>query len=422
MKKILSIIAILLFGAYVNVYAATATVAVTPSSVKAGENYTVTINLRAAAWNVHAVASGSTESCVIDEASQTNDAEPTNKSFTATCKATTAGTITVTLTGDVTDENGIVKLSETKTITVTAGENPIVTTYTVTFDSNGGSAVASQTVNKDAKATTPTNPTKSGYTFKEWQLNGQAYDFNTPVTSNITLKAVWIDDDPDVTKYTVTFNSDGGSAVNSQTVNENAKATKPANPTKSGYTFKEWQLNGKTYDFSTPVTGNITLKAVWTKNSSGGKNTIKIVVPLKGDDVIKGTPNEETGEIVNKYPVYVTQTGEDEIKSISITIGNKASTVKGNTCEGVSPYEAKTDGDKCTFELPTGQTGKTGKKVLVGYVVVTLSADTEKPFDVINKKVNGAKTGAAFNTLAVVLGLVSVGAISMYVAKKRRMI
>ena len=66
-----------------------------------------------------------------------------------------------------------------------------VTNYTVTFNSDGGSSVASQTVESGNKATKPNNPTKSGYTFKEWQLNGKAYDFNSAVTSNITLKAVW---------------------------------------------------------------------------------------------------------------------------------------------------------------------------------------------------------------------------------------
>ncbi len=37
----------------------------------------------------------------------------------------------------------------------------------------------------------PENPTKEGYTFVEWQLDGQTYDFNSIVKSNITLTAVW---------------------------------------------------------------------------------------------------------------------------------------------------------------------------------------------------------------------------------------
>lgn len=65
------------------------------------------------------------------------------------------------------------------------------------------------------------------------------------------------------TTYTVTFDSDGGSAVTAQTVESGKTATKPADPTREGYTFKGWTLDGAAYDFATPVTGNITLKAKW---------------------------------------------------------------------------------------------------------------------------------------------------------------
>lgn len=72
----------------------------------------------------------------------------------------------------------------------------------------------------------------------------------------------------DVPQCTVTFDTgDGGSAVESQTVNINACATKPEDPTREGYTFKGWLLNGEAYDFGTPVTGTITLTASWEKNA-----------------------------------------------------------------------------------------------------------------------------------------------------------
>ena len=70
-----------------------------------------------------------------------------------------------------------------------------------------------------------------------------------------------------VQQYTVTFNSDGGSNVPSQTVNEGATASKPTNPTKDGFTFLGWFLEGSSsiYDFSTPVTSDITLVAHWSE-------------------------------------------------------------------------------------------------------------------------------------------------------------
>lgn len=64
-------------------------------------------------------------------------------------------------------------------------------------------------------------------------------------------------------KYTVTFNSNGGSDVASQSVFEGAQASEPSAPTKAGYEFVKWQLSGVDYTFSEAVTGNITLDAVW---------------------------------------------------------------------------------------------------------------------------------------------------------------
>ena len=68
--------------------------------------------------------------------------------------------------------------------------------------------------------------------------------------------------------YTVSFNSNGGSAVKAQTVKSGAKASKPANPTKGGYVFKGWYSDKgltKAYNFSTAVKGNVTLYAKWAK-------------------------------------------------------------------------------------------------------------------------------------------------------------
>ena len=70
---------------------------------------------------------------------------------------------------------------------------------------------------------------------------------------------------------TVTFDSKGGSTVTSQTVAHGSKATKPADPTKSGYTFVGWYTNSActtAYDFNTAVTADITLYAKWTAVST----------------------------------------------------------------------------------------------------------------------------------------------------------
>ncbi len=153
------------------------------------------------------------------------------------------------------------KSKVTKNITLVAKWRELAK-YTVSFNSDGGSSVTSQTIVEGGKATKPSNPTKDGQVFKEWLLNGSAYNFSNVVKSDITLVASW----KVAEKYTVSFNSNGGSDVSSVTVSEGSKVTKPANPTWLAHTFVKWTLNGSEYDFNKPVTGNITLVASWSEN------------------------------------------------------------------------------------------------------------------------------------------------------------
>ncbi len=155
--------------------------------------------------------------------------------------------------------------------------------YTVTFDSQGGTEVEPQTVNKDEKVTEPEAPTKSGYTFGGWYEEASCdteYDFDTAVTSDLTLYAKWTAKGGGETeKYTVTFDSQGGTEVEPQTVNKDEKVTEPEAPTKSGYTFGGWYEEASCdteYDFDTAVTSDFTLYAKWTAN--GGVETEKYTV------------------------------------------------------------------------------------------------------------------------------------------------
>ncbi len=137
--------------------------------------------------------------------------------------------------------------------------------YTVSFDTAGGSAVKSQLVSYGETAEKPADPALDGFKFDGWVLkDGTAYDFATPVESDLTLYAQWSTsgDDPAVACLVI-FDSAGGSDVASQTVMMGACATEPEAPTRDGYTFAGWLLEGEAYDFSTPVTASITLTASW---------------------------------------------------------------------------------------------------------------------------------------------------------------
>ena len=70
-------------------------------------------------------------------------------------------------------------------------------------------------------------------------------------------------------KVTVTFDTDGGSTIESQTIAKGGAVVKPENPKKTGYIFNKWTLDGKEYQFGSAVNENITLKAVWTDPNHG---------------------------------------------------------------------------------------------------------------------------------------------------------
>ena len=104
--KILFILLISIFVFNINVLAASGNLSVSSSNVYVGDTFTVSANISgAAAWNVHVNSSGPVSGCSINEADTTADASDTNKTFSVTCTATGEGTITITLSGDITSEN-----------------------------------------------------------------------------------------------------------------------------------------------------------------------------------------------------------------------------------------------------------------------------------------------------------------------------
>ena len=72
-------------------------------------------------------------------------------------------------------------------------------TYTVTFNTDGGSKVASVKVKRNKEVEVPTTPTKDGYKFVSWQYKGMDYDFSTPVTQDMEIVATWEEDEEETT-------------------------------------------------------------------------------------------------------------------------------------------------------------------------------------------------------------------------------
>ena len=160
-----------------------------------------------------------------------------------------------------------------------------VTTYTVTFK-DGESTLSTATVNSGEKVTKPADPTKTGYTFNGWYADATftaAFDFDQPITANTTIYAKFTDNSvtpPGPTTYTVTF-KDGESVLSTVTVNSGEKVTKPADPTKTGYTFNGWYADATftaAFDFDQAITANTTVYAKFTDNSVTPPATITYTV------------------------------------------------------------------------------------------------------------------------------------------------
>ena len=142
----------------------------------------------------------------------------------------------------------------------------VTPSYTVSYNANGGSgSVASQTKWQGTNLTLASSGfTKTGYTLDGWATSSSSakvYDLGGTYTANAgaTLYAHW-----SINSYTITFNTNGGSAIAAITQNYGTSITAPANPTKDGYTFAGWD---KAIPSTMPAE-NMTITAQWTAIAS----------------------------------------------------------------------------------------------------------------------------------------------------------
>ena len=160
--------------------------------------------------------------------------------------------------------------------------------YTITFDTDGGSEIAAITQNYGTTIAKPTDPTKTGYTFTGWDMEIP----KTMPAENVTVTATW-----KINQYTITFDTDGGSAVKSITQDYGTDITAPADPTKTGCTFNGWD---KTIPGRMPAK-NMTVKAQWKINQytitfdTDGGSEIAPITQDYGTTIAKPTDPTKTG-------------------------------------------------------------------------------------------------------------------------------
>lgn len=222
--------------------------------------------------------------------------------------------------------------------------------YTITFDSDGGSVVEKQIVKRGEKVNKPTDPTRDGYIFIEWDLGSSIYDFSAKVTRNLILKAVWKEQEGGKVTYVVNFNTDGGNSVSNQIINKDGTITKPQDPVRDGYKFLGWYSNNVLFDFNTPITKNLELIAKWEKakdNSTTGtttttkkndttNSTTKKTTTKKNDTTNTTTTKKTTTTTTEakKYTVKFDSNGGSKVSSKEVTSGSKVSKPSNPTRTG----------------------------------------------------------------------------------------
>ena len=231
--------------------------------------------------------------------------------------------------------------------------------YKITLDPNDGTLVGTTSelwTDANGKLTAmPSDPTRIGYTFQGWYNGDTKFDFNTPVTDNITLTARWI-----INTYMVKFNSNGGSgSMAAQTFSYGTAQNLTANAfTRPGYTFAGWntQVDGSGTPYGDKaeltLTDNLTLYAQWEL----------IIPPFIGHSIAVITDGNGT--------VSVNPTAADAGETVTITVtpkdGYKVGTI---TVTSVTGQSIAVSGN--TFTMPAAS---------VTVKVTFVKADRVNPF------------------------------------------
>ena len=266
-----------------------------------------------------------------------------------------------------------------------------VATDTITFNSEGGSAVSSVTGSNGTTITLPAAPTYSGYTFLGWfaaSSGGTALTSPYTLATSTTLYAQWSANTnavPSSTTVTVTFNSEGGSAVSSDTGSIGTTITLPAAPTYMGYSFEGWFTSpngGSALPSPYSLAASTTLYAQWsaviqvdqaTYSANGGTGSAK----ASGNDGATITLASGTGFTRPGYtfegwsvtgsgpalPSRYTLSGDVTLEAIWLpdpVTTPVMTTLRPITVTHANPGENQTP----TFQLPVSNTGPVTSTVL----------------------------------------------------------
>ena len=215
-------------------------------------------------------------------------------------------------------------------------------THTMIYNNNGGSGCSSKSVthnvNDGRKWGTLCTPTRTGYTFKGWKSGNTTIDSNTVISDNITVTAEW-----QINRYTLTYNSAGGTACGAITKNYNEAWGTLCTPTRTGYTFNGWKVGNTTLTATSKATANITAVAQWsirnytlTINSNGGSGCSGTITKTYGSDWGLSCTPTRTGYTFNGWTINPTKATGNGTATANWKINNYTLTINSNGGSGCS--------------------------------------------------------------------------------------
>ncbi len=321
-------------------------------------------------------------------------------------------------------DKAAVNLSD-KVATITLYAIWSANSYTLTFNSDGGSAVGSITGKYGAEYNKPANPTKTGYTFKGWS---PALPDTIPAQSG-TYTAIW-----EPNEYTVSFDSNGGEgSMPDMKASYNQASNLAANAfTKTGFTFKGWATipggaviytdGAEIENLTSQAGGSVTLYAVWSENSytvvydrNGGSGTVASQT-FKYTDAVTLRDNSFTK--TGYHFVGWAETADGAVKyADGQTLSGALTAENGKTITLYAVWEKNTY--TVTFNKnDAAATGEMAKQTLTYDVTATLSGlgFTKEGYSFVGWNTQSDGKGTSYDDKADVLNLTAAnnGNVTLY--------
>ena len=290
-----------------------------------------------------------------------------------------------------------------------------VTTYTVSFDANGGTGTMADVTGISGEYTLPANgfTAPAGKQFKAWSVGGveKAAGDKITVTANTTVTAIW--ENIPVVTYTVSFAANGGTGTMADVTGISGEYTLPANgfTAPDGKQFKAWSVGGveKAAGDKITVTANTTVTAVWEAieynvTVTGGTASVGAGTPITkatmGTTVTLTAGAAPSGKVFDKWEVVS--------GGITLADSNSATTTFTMPASAVSVKATYKTTPVTTYNLTTQVNGGHGtisasKTGLTAGSTETITFTPDAGYKIDTVTVNGTATSVSGNTLNVTM-------------------